>query len=151
MKKFFNEFKEFALKGNALDMAIGIIIGAGFNTIVSSLVNDVFSPVIGVLISNVDLSKLNIILKQSSDETISLNYGSFIQSVINFIIVALVAFLVVKSMNRIKAKIEAEKNNNIIIEENKESLELVELKKITKLLTDITDSKSNIWLYFHLI
>ena len=140
MKNFFNEFKEFALKGNAIDMAIGIIIGAGFNTIVTSLVNDVFSPVIGVLVSNVDLSKLNIILNQTADETITLNYGSFIQSILNFIIVALVAFLVVKTMNQIKAKIIVEETKKETKEETKESDELIELKKITKLLTDIKDS-----------
>ena len=135
MKKFINEFREFALKGNVVDMAIGIIIGAGFNSIVNSLVQDIFSPVFGLLLSDVNFSDLKITLKSVGDNAITLNYGSFIQNIINFIIVAFVTFLLVKTMNRAKEKHKKE-------EETKEALpsaEVQELQKIRELLEN--DSK----------
>ncbi len=111
------EFKEFALKGNVVDMAVGIIIGAAFGKIVSSLVNDVVMPPIGKLMGNVDFSNLFINLgggqyaslaaaKQAGAAT--LNYGVFLNTVLDFIIVAFAIFMMVKAMNMAKRKAEAQ-------------------------------------------
>jgi large conductance mechanosensitive channel len=96
----FKEFKEFAMRGNVVDMAVGIIIGAAFGKIVSSFVNDVLMPPIGMLLGGVDFSDLMIKLK----EGVFIKYGVFINTVLDFIIVAFAIFLVVKGMNRLKKK-----------------------------------------------
>lgn len=93
MKKFFKEFKEFALRGNVMDLAVGVIIGAAFQTIINSLVNDVISPLIG-LIANTDLSYM-----VATVGDVEIRYGAFITAVINFIIMAVIIFLLVKGMN----------------------------------------------------
>jgi large conductance mechanosensitive channel len=109
------EFKDFAVKGNAVDMAIGIIIGAAFGKIVSSLVNDVIMPPIGRLLGNVDFTGLFFNLGPTAYTTVAeaqkagaptLNYGNFIQTVIDFLIVAWAIFLVVKAMNTFRKKEE---------------------------------------------
>ena len=94
MKKFFNEFKEFAMRGNIMDMAVGIIVGAAFTAIVTSLVNDIISPIIGLLVK-VDFNHLvlNIV-------GVDIKYGAFIMAVINFLIVAFALFMVIKAMNK---------------------------------------------------
>ena len=105
------EFKEFAIKGNAVDLAIGVIIGAAFGGIVKSLVEDVLMPPIGKLLGGVDFSNLFVVLGGASYPSLdaarkagaaTLNYGVFINAVINFLIIAFVLFLVVKGMNRLK-------------------------------------------------
>jgi large conductance mechanosensitive channel len=98
------EFKDFAVKGNAVDMAVGIIIGAGFGKIVSSLVNDVIMPPIGLLLGGVDFKNLQVILKAAAGDVpaVTLKYGLFINTVIDFVIVAFVIFLVVKGINSLK-------------------------------------------------
>jgi len=105
------EFREFALKGNAVDLAIGVIIGAAFGSIVTSLVNDVLMPPIGKLTGGVDFANLFVVLGNGSFPSLkaakdagaaTVNYGIFINTVINFVIVAAVLFLVVKAMNRMK-------------------------------------------------
>jgi large conductance mechanosensitive channel len=110
------EFKEFALKGNVVDMAIGIIIGAAFGRIVSSLVNDVLMPPIGKLMGNMDFSSLFLALDGKHYDSLTaakaagaptVNYGLFINSVIDFVIVAFVIFLLVKQMNRLKKEAPA--------------------------------------------
>ncbi|MDD5624020.1 MAG: large-conductance mechanosensitive channel protein MscL [Candidatus Peribacteraceae bacterium] len=93
------EFRDFAVKGNALDLAIGVIIGAAFGKIVSSLVNDVLMPLIGLLIGNIDFSTLAIGIGSAQ-----VKYGLFLQSVVDFLIVAFMIFLVVKQMNRFNKK-----------------------------------------------
>lgn len=97
MKSFIKEFKEFALKGNVLDMAVGIIIGAAFTAIVTSLVDDIISPVIGLLVK-VDFSDLVAVIGG-----VELRYGAFIMAVLNFLIVAFVLFSVIKAMNKAKS------------------------------------------------
>jgi large conductance mechanosensitive channel len=99
-----SEFKEFAIKGNAIDMAVGIIVGASFGKIVNSLVNDVIMPPIGLLIGGTDFSNLKVILKAAVGEApeVALSYGLFINNLINFIIVAFSIFLVVKGINSLK-------------------------------------------------
>jgi large conductance mechanosensitive channel len=100
------EFKEFAIKGNAIDMAVGIVIGAAFGKIVSSLVADVVTPPIGLLLGGVDFSDLAITLKAAVGETpaVVLSYGKFIQAMIDFTIVAFAIFMMIKTINTLKRK-----------------------------------------------
>jgi large conductance mechanosensitive channel len=114
------EFKEFAMRGNVVDMAVGIIIGAAFGAIVSSLVNDIIMPPLGLLLGRIDFSNLFIVLKKGtaagpylslaaaqSAGAVTLNYGQFINRIVSFIIVAFSVFLLVKGMNTMKRKQEA--------------------------------------------
>lgn len=98
------EFREFAIKGNVMDMAIGVVIGAGFGKIVSSLVADIITPVMGLLIGAVDFKQLKVVLKQGIDEksTVTWNYGLFIQTVFDFLLIAWAIFFLVKGINRLK-------------------------------------------------
>jgi large conductance mechanosensitive channel len=102
------EFKEFALKGNVVDMAVGIVIGAGFGKIISSLVADVIMPPIGLLLGGVDFSNLAYTLKAASGDTaaVAISYGKFIQTGVDFTIVVFSIFLVVKAINALKRKKE---------------------------------------------
>jgi large conductance mechanosensitive channel len=103
------EFKQFAIKGNVVDMAVGVIIGAAFGKIVSSLVTDVLMPPIGVLIGGVDFSKLSIALQAATAGApeVVISYGKFIQTIVDFTIVAAVIFMVIKGINSMKQKDEA--------------------------------------------
>jgi len=103
------EFKTFAVKGNVMDMAVGIIVGGAFGKIVSSFVSDVIMPPIGLLIGGVNFSDLAITVKEAVGTTaaVTINYGKFIQTVIDFTIIAFAIFLVVKGMNSLKRKEEA--------------------------------------------
>jgi large conductance mechanosensitive channel len=102
------EFKEFAVKGNVVDMAVGVIIGAAFGKIVTALVSQVVMPPIGFLLGSVDFSSLAIVLKEKTDTAaaVSINYGIFINTVIDFTIVAFVIFMLVKQINRFKKEAE---------------------------------------------
>lgn len=110
--KIITEFKEFAMKGNVLDMAIGIILGGAFGKIVSSLVTDVLMPPLGLLIGGVDFSDLRITLKHEVlnaagaiiSPAVSINYGKFVQSAIDFTLVALAIFILIKGINRLRRK-----------------------------------------------
>jgi large conductance mechanosensitive channel len=99
------EFKEFAMRGNVVDMAVGIIIGAAFGKIVSSLVSDVIMPPIGMIMGNVSFSDLALALGEG-ESAATLNYGMFIDTVINFLIVALAVFFLIKAINTLKKKEE---------------------------------------------
>ena len=99
------EFKEFAMRGNVVDMAVGIVIGAAFGKIVSSLVSDVIMPPIGMLMGGVDFSALSLALGEGADAA-SINYGVFISTVIDFVIVAFAIFMVIKGINSMKKKQE---------------------------------------------
>lgn len=104
-----SEFKEFAVKGNVIDMAVGIVIGGAFGTIVKSLVSDVIMPVVGLLTGGIDFSKLKWVLVAAGPDGkggTSINYGLFINSIITFLIVAWAIFLVIKAVNRLKRKEE---------------------------------------------
>ena len=114
------EFKEFAMRGNVVDMAVGIIIGAAFGTIVQSLVADIIMPPIGLLLGNVDLSNLFLVLKEGATSgpfaaladaqkagAVTINYGLFLNTVISFLIVAFAVFLLIKGINSLKRKEEA--------------------------------------------
>ena len=104
-----SEFKKFAMRGNVVDMAVGIVIGAAFGKIVSSFVNDVLMPPIGILLGGVDFKDLAIVLKAATEDVaeVTINYGMFIQTVIDFLIIAFAIFMVVKAMNSLKKKEEA--------------------------------------------
>ena len=104
-----SEFRDFAMRGNVVDMAVGIVIGGAFGKIVSSFVNDVLMPPIGMALGGVDFSDLAMTLKEAGGDVaaVTLNYGSFIQTVIDFIIIAFAIFMVIKAMNKLKKKEEA--------------------------------------------
>lgn len=104
---FIKEFKEFAMKGNVMDMAVGVIIGGAFGKIVSSLVDDVLMPAIGMLTGNVDFTGLALKIGEGEGAAV-LKYGTFIQNVIDFLIIALCIFLMIKAMNKITKKKEEE-------------------------------------------
>tara|TARA_R110002049_G_scaffold249890_12_gene424257 strand:- start:472 stop:873 length:402 start_codon:yes stop_codon:yes gene_type:complete len=106
---FVSEFKSFAMKGNVVDMAVGIIIGAAFGKIVASLVKDIIMPPIGVLVGGVNFSELAYIIQEAQGEVaaVAINYGLFIQSIVDFLIVAFAIFMAIKVMNSLKKKEEA--------------------------------------------
>ncbi len=109
MGKFIYEFKEFAVKGNAVDMAVGVIIGGAFGKIVSSIVDDIIMPPIGWIIGGVNFTDLKITLpaEQIADQTLpaaTINYGNFLQTTLDFVIIALCVFLLVKGINRLARK-----------------------------------------------
>jgi len=115
-RKMLKEFKEFAMRGNVVDMAVGIIIGAAFGTIVNSLVSDIIMPPIGLLLGNIDFSNLFVVLKEGAKGAgpyeslatakaagaVSINYGFFINTVISFLIVAFAVFLLIRGINQLK-------------------------------------------------
>ena len=106
--KLFDEFKAFVMRGNVVDMAVGVIIGGAFGKIVTSLVNDIFMPIIGVLIGNVNFSDLQIKLGEPLEgaEQAAIKYGMFIQEIVNFLIIALCIFMVIKVVNKLQKKNE---------------------------------------------
>ncbi|MFK8112791.1 MAG: large conductance mechanosensitive channel protein MscL [Rubripirellula sp.] len=109
------EFKEFALKGNMIDMAVGIVVGAAFGTVIKSLVADIVTPPIGLLTEKVDFKNLGYTLRDGVEggaEEVRINFGSFLNELISFLIVAAAIFLVIKLMNRVRAQFEAEKEDS---------------------------------------
>lgn len=102
------EFRDFAMRGNVVDMAVGVIIGGAFGKIVSSLVADVFMPVLGILTGGVDFKDLKIVLAEAVGETpaVTLNYGAFVQNVFDFIIIAFAIFMMIKALNKVKKPAE---------------------------------------------
>jgi len=106
--KLVDEFKAFAMKGNVVDMAVGIIIGAAFGKIIASMVSDVIMPPLGLLIGGVNFTDLKIVMKAAAGENpaVTLNYGNFLQIIFDFLIVAFVVFMMIKAMNAAKKKEE---------------------------------------------
>ena len=103
---FISEFKEFAMRGNVMDMAVGVVIGGAFGKIVSSLVGDIIMPVVGVLTGGVNFTDLKITLKEAVDTVpaVTINYGAFIQTTVDFLIIAFCIFCVIKALNSLKKK-----------------------------------------------
>ena len=142
MKKFFADFKEFALKGNIIDMAVGVVIGAAFGKIVTSLVSDIITPLISLLTGAVSLTGLKYVFKPEVFEIvdgekvvtqaeIALSYGNFIQSIIDFLLIALSIFIVLRIIMTAKAKVEAlRKTEEEEAEEEEEDTELSVLLEI---------------------
>ena len=106
--KLFDEFKAFVMRGNVVDLAVGVIIGGAFGKIVTSLVNDIFMPIIGMILGNVDLTSLEIKLGEPVEgaEQAAIRYGAFIQEIVNFLIIALCIFMVIKVINKMQKKKE---------------------------------------------
>jgi len=125
------EFKEFAMKGNVMDMAVGIIIGAAFGKIVSSFVADVIMPPIGLALGGVDFSKLAFTLKEASGEAeaVMLNYGMFINTIIDFVIIAFAIFIVIRWLNKIKKEEENPEETPV---PSREEMLLTEIRDILK-------------------
>ncbi|MDR0620250.1 MAG: large-conductance mechanosensitive channel protein MscL [Bacteroidales bacterium] len=145
---FFTEFKNFAMRGNVIDMAVGIIIGGAFGKIVSSIVTDIIMPPLGLLIGNMDFSKMHWIMREAVMDgavvvkpAVTLNYGEFINMVINFIIIAFSVFLVIRTINKVetKAKELLDKDKSAAVEEtaapappSKEETLLTEIRDLLK-------------------
>lgn len=127
MKKFISEFKEFISKGNVLDMAVGVIIGGAFSKIVSSLVNDVMMPLIGIIIGGHNFTNLSIKVGNAK-----IMYGSFLQNVVDFLIVAFCLFTVIKIINRFKKKQEKNENKEKIKTPSEEVMLLSEIRDLLK-------------------
>ncbi|MBP3841397.1 MAG: large-conductance mechanosensitive channel protein MscL [Bacilli bacterium] len=130
MKKFFNEFKEFISKGNVIDLAVGVVIGTAFSKIVSSLVDNIIMPLVGLIIGGVDFSGLSIKFQGAS-----IKYGLFIQNIVDFLIVAFCIFTVIKIMNSFDKKVK----EKIKKEEEKKEEKKPELTKDQELLIEIRD------------
>ncbi len=126
------EFREFAVKGNVVDMAVGVIIGTAFGKIVSSLVSDVVMPVLGLVVSGVDFTHLSVMLKEGIEKKppVLLKYGTFLQSVFDFLIVALAVFAMVKIINRLKRK--EEDKPAAPAEPNRQELLLAEIRDLLR-------------------
>lgn len=153
MKKFFKEFKDFIQKGNVLDLAVGIIIGTAFNKIVSSLVNDIIMPLVG-LIGGKNIQDGKIVLVEAVmegdvviEKAVTLNYGNFIQFIIDFLIIALTVFIIVKIVKGMRKKAEIAKEKVLkrnekgdLVEVEEEVVAIVEVKPTTEdLLVEIRD------------
>ncbi|MEO5645749.1 MAG: large-conductance mechanosensitive channel protein MscL [Bacteroidia bacterium] len=142
--KFINEFKEFAMRGNIIDLAVGVIIGAAFGKVTTSLINDVIMPPLGKLLGDRDFKDQKVLLQKGIEEIkgpagnvihekvpeIAIRYGLFINTILDFIIVAFVIFLVVKAVNKMKRKQEAAPD--VIPEPTKEELLLTEIRDLLK-------------------
>jgi large conductance mechanosensitive channel len=145
MRNFFNEFKEFALKGNVIDIAIGVIIGSAFNKVVDALVKHVFLPPLSFLTDGVSFGQSKLVLREeivqdgkTTVEEISIGYGKFIEASIDFFIIALTVFMVVKVMNQLKNKAEDAKDKTV---KTPKDIEL--LTKMTDLLEKQNEMLSN--------
>lgn len=121
------EFKEFVSKGNVIDLAVGVIIGGAFGKIVSSLVDDVIMPIIGIILGGLDFSQLSINVGEAT-----IAYGAFIQSIVDFFIVALCIFLIIKLINKFRKKDDAPKEEPKEPEPSKEELLLTEIRDLLK-------------------
>lgn len=130
MKKFFGEFKEFVSKGNVIDLAVGVVIGGAFGKIVTSLVDNIIMPLVGLVIGGVDFSSLSVTVKGAS-----IKYGLFIQNVVDFLIVALCIFIFIKAINSLDKKVKSKVKK----EEEKKKEEPPKPTKEEELLTEIRD------------
>ncbi|HBB37891.1 MAG: hypothetical protein UV82_C0010G0037 [Candidatus Magasanikbacteria bacterium GW2011_GWD2_43_18] len=141
MKKFLEEFKSFAMRGNVVDLAIGVVIGGAFGKIVTSLVNDIILPPIGKLLGGVDFTNLFITFGDETYDTLSAaqeagvatwNYGLFINTILDFIIVALAIFILIKQMNKLKKKAETEEKAQSAAKLSKQEELLTEIRDLLK-------------------
>ena len=127
MKKLMDEFKKFISKGNVLDLAVGVIIGGAFQKIVTSLVNDIIMPLLGIVIGGRDFSNLSIKVKDAT-----INYGTFIQNIVDFLLMAFCIFIFIKLLNSIKDRLEKNKKEEVkVTKSNEEKLleEIIDLLK----------------------
>ncbi|WP_439880379.1 large-conductance mechanosensitive channel protein MscL [Pontibacter sp. MBLB2868] len=143
----FSEFKKFAVKGNVIDLAVGVVIGAAFSGVTNSLVKDVIMPPLGLLVSNVDFTKLKIVLREAVEvngevitEPVAISYGNFIQALFNFLIIAFAIFLLVRTINRMREK-EAAKPAPPI---NKQEVLLAEIRDLLKNKDDAASPENKV-------
>ena len=129
----FKEFKDFTSKGNVMDLAVGVIIGAAFGKIVTSLVDDMIMPILGIILGKVNFSGLKLVITPASGDTpeVAVLYGSFIQNIVNFLIMAFVIFLMVKLVNNLKKPTKEEEAPAIEVPTKEETL-LAEIRDILK-------------------
>jgi len=134
--KLVDEFKAFVMRGNVVDMAVGVIIGGAFGKIVTSLVNDIFMPIIGMVLGNVNFTSLEIKLGEPVEgaEQAAIRYGMFIQEIVNFLIIALCIFMVIKLINKVQKKKEEEPAP--APEPTKEEVLLTEIRDALKKMAD---------------
>ena len=134
--KLFDEFKAFVIRGNVVDLAVGVIIGGAFGKIVTSLVNDIFMPIIGMILGNVDFTSLEIKLGEPVEgaEQAAIRYGAFIQEIVNFLIIALCIFMVIKVINKMQKK--KEEAPAPAPEPTKEEVLLTEIRDALNKMTD---------------
>ena len=134
--KLVDDFKAFVMRGNVVDLAVGVIIGAAFGKIVTSLVNDIFMPIIGMVLGNVDFTSLEIKLGEPVEgaEQAAIRYGMFIQEIVNFLIIALCIFMVIKLINKVQKKKEEEPAP--APEPTKEEVLLTEIRDALKKMAD---------------
>ena len=128
MKNFFEEFKNFAVKGNMVDLAVGIIIGTAFNNVVTTIVKKVVMPPLSMLTSNVNLSNWRYVLQEKGEgiEEIAIGYGELLEVSVDFLIIAMTIFVVIKGMNRLKAKAEDPKDKQVVTPKDIELLSNIE-------------------------
>ena len=133
-KGFFAEFKEFITKGNMIDMAVGVIIGGAFSSIINSLVGDIFSPLLSLLTRGVDLASLKVVLSPATEEMeeVAILYGKFIQNILTFILQALVVFLFVKAVNKVRAVANAKALAEAAAKEEEEKAAAAEAEEEAK-------------------
>lgn len=133
-KGLIGEFKEFISRGNVVDLAVGVIIGSAFTAIVTSLVNDMIMPIIGTLFGGIDFTSLKLVIRPAADgvEEAAIRYGNFIQCVVNFLLVSLVIFIVIKTMNRFMRKKEEPAKEETPAEPTEEVLLLREIRDSLK-------------------
>ncbi len=133
MKGLLKEFKEFAMRGNVIDLAVGMMIGSSFGAIVTSLVNDILTPIISYIIGSPDFTNLKVLLIDKGEESVYLSYGSFIQTIFNFIIIAFCIFLVVKGINKMKQpQVEEAPAEPVVSDEAKALNEIISILKEKK-------------------
>lgn len=135
MKKFLAEFREFAMRGSVIDMAVGVIIGGAFSSIVSSLVKDIITPLLSIVIGRVDISGLTAVIPgMMGGKDITISYGVFLMNVLNFIMIALFVFLILRAINRVHEQLDKR------LGKEKEAPKPAEPTKTEVLLTEIRDA-----------
>ena len=136
MKKMLKEFKEFAVKGNVLDLAVGVVVGGAFYKIVTSLVNDIIMPIVGILTGGINFSEYKIVLKEAvgKNPSVTLNIGNFIQTSVNFLIISFCIFLFIKALIKLKSTNDKEVSTTKEENLNKVSEEVLLLRDIKELL-----------------
>ena len=143
MKKFLSEFKEFAMKGNVVDMAVGVVIGAAFGKIVSSLVNDIIMPLVGVATGGMNFTDYKWVIQQAVmdgqeviNPEVSMNWGAWLQTIVDFLIVAFCIFVMIKFINNMRKRMEKQKEEEVaaaaVAEPTKEEQLLTEIRDLLK-------------------
>ena len=137
MKNFFEEFKTFAIRGNVMDLAVGVIIGGAFSTITACLIGDVIMPILGMFIGGIDFKDVAFVLPRlfGGDEPIILNIGLFMQAIVNFVVLAFVVFCLVKGVNSLRKKKEADEPEPAL-EPGKEEVLLGDIKVLLEKISE---------------